>query len=342
MELTEVIKREHKIMKKNYTLSIVIPARSEMFLKNTVEDILKNKRGDTEIIVGLDGAWADPPVDQHPDVNIVYYNQSIGQRAMANRCVSLSRAKYVCKMDAHVAISEGWDVEMVKAMEEVGDNVTMVSIMRNLWVFEWACFENFCGWTQYQGPTPEKCPKCGSSRKIRRRMKWIGKSNPQSTSYCFNSQPHFAYFEDYKHRPQYIKDKAEKGLTETMSLQGSCFLCTREKYWELDLGGESLGNWGNQGLQISCDTWLTGGQVLVNHRCWYAHMFRTQGGNFGFPWPNSGRETEKTKNNVKDLFWKKGHPKQIRPVSWLVEKFWPVPGWSEDDLRRLKETEFKP
>jgi hypothetical protein len=36
-------------------ISILIPSRNEMFLKNTVEDILKNKRGNIEIIVGLDG-----------------------------------------------------------------------------------------------------------------------------------------------------------------------------------------------------------------------------------------------------------------------------------------------
>lgn len=41
-------------------LSVIIPSRHEEFLKNTVEDILKNKRGETEIIVGLDGQWANP------------------------------------------------------------------------------------------------------------------------------------------------------------------------------------------------------------------------------------------------------------------------------------------
>ena len=40
-------------------------------------------------------------------------------------------------------------------------------------------------------------------------MVWIGKHNPQSTSYCFDPSPHFQYFEDWKHRPAYEKDKAE-------------------------------------------------------------------------------------------------------------------------------------
>ena len=72
----------NKIMKK-YRLSIIIPSRCEEFLKNTVEDIIKNKRGDTEIIVGLDGEWSNPPLVQHPDVNVIYTSKSIGQRGIA-------------------------------------------------------------------------------------------------------------------------------------------------------------------------------------------------------------------------------------------------------------------
>jgi hypothetical protein len=109
-----------------YELSICLPARNEQFLLNTVQDILKNKRGKTEIIIGLDGAWADPAIPQHPDVNIVYYPEAIGQRAITDRCVSLSRAKYVCKMDAHCSIAEGWDVEMIRAMKEAGELRQMV------------------------------------------------------------------------------------------------------------------------------------------------------------------------------------------------------------------------
>jgi hypothetical protein len=159
-------------------------------------------------------------------------------------------------------------------------------------------------------------------------MVWIGKHNPQSTSYCFDSEPHFQYFEDYKHRPKYIEDK-KTGFTETMSLQGSCFMLTREKYWELNICDESLGSWGNQGIETACRTWLSGGRVLCNHNTWYAHMFRTQGGDFSFPYDQSGREVQKTKNNVKDLFWNNKWDKQIHPVSWLVEKFQPVPGWEK-------------
>ena len=304
-----------------------------MFLARTIEDILANIEADTEVIALLDGKWADPPVPQHPRVNVIYVPEAIGQRAGANLACKLSKAKYVMKVDAHCSFDKGFDRKMIEAFKVSGDDVTMVPVMRNLHAFDWKCYN--CGWKKYQGPTPTKCGGCDKP-KFRRKMLWIGKHNPQSTSYCFNSEPHFNYFEDWKHRPQYTKDKAEKGLTETMSLQGSCFMCTRENYWAWEVCDESLGNWGNQGIEVACATWLTGHRVLVNHTTWYAHMFRTAGGDFGFPWHGiKGQSTEQTKKNVKDLFWNMKHPTQIHPVSWLVKKFWPVGGWTEKDLNDL-------
>lgn len=317
-------------------LSILIPSRNEMFLKNTIDDALAHIEADTEIIALLDGQWADPPIPQHERVNIIYVNKAVGQRAGTNKACKLANGKYVMKVDAHCSFDQGFDRKMLEAFEKTGDNVTMVPIMRNLWAYDWKCYH--CGWKKYQGPTPEKCDQCGKSDKIRRKMMWVGKNNPQSTSYCFDKEPHFQYFEGYKHRPVYEKDKRETGLTETMSLQGSCFMCTREKYWELELCDEKLGNWGNQGIELACKTWLSGGRVLCNHNTWYAHMFRTQGGDFSFPWPAGGKDTQRTKENVKDLFWNKKWPKQVRPLSWLIERFMPVNGWTDEDLAKLKET----
>jgi len=326
-------------MIRNKDLSIIIPSRSEMFLKNTVEDALRNIEADTEIIVVLDGEWANPPVSQHERVNVVYLPKAVGQRATANLAVKLSRAKYIMKCDAHCSFDKGFDRKMLEAFKETGDNVTMVPIMRNLWAFDWKCYH--CGWKKYQGPTPEKCGQCGKTDKIKRKIMWIGKGRPQSTSYCFDATPHFQYFLEYRRRPEYKKAQKETGITETMSLQGSCFMCTRDKYWELKLCDEGFGNWGNQGIEVACKTWLSGGRVLCNQNTWYAHMFRTQGGDFSFPWPNSGKESVKTKARVRKQVWLGKLPHQKYPTSWLLEKFWPIPGWSDKDLKKLKENEKK-
>lgn len=317
-------------------LSIVIPARCEMFLAKTIENILENIEDETEVIATLDGSWSEPPIPQHPRVNVIYVPEAIGQRAGQNIAARLAIGKYIMKVDAHCAFEKGFDRKMIEFMEKHGDDVTAVPIMRNLHAFDWKCYH--CGKKWYQDAEPENCDQCHKGDKIRKKMLWIGKHNPQSWSYCFNAEPRFMYFEDYKHRPG-IRDKARKeGWSETMSLQGSCFMSTRENYWKKELCDERVGNWGNQGIEVACKTWLSGGRVLVNHETWYAHLFRTKT-NFGFPWPVSGRDQQKVKQRVKDLFWENKWPQMIHPVSWLVEKFWPIPGWEQKDLDELKSKE---
>ena len=316
-----------------------------MFISNTVEDLLKNKRGNTEIIVVLDSKWADPPIAQHPDVQVIYVPTAIGQRAATNIGVKLSKAKYVAKVDAHCSFDEGFDVKMIEAFKQAGDNCIIVPVMRNLHAFDWKCYS--CGWKKYQGPKPKECERCKRSDKIRRKIVWQPRRGTYSTSYAFDSQPHFSYFPEYKHRPEYIKGKAE-GLTETMSLQGSFFMATRENYWNLKLSDEAVGSWGNQGIELACKMWLSGGRVLINHKTWYAHMFRTQN-DFSFPYDHIN-SVDSTKKRVWEHFFNGKFKQQIHPVSWLVEKFWPIPpgtpddkrnniGWTSEALAVLKKTE---
>lgn len=337
-------------------LSILIPARSEMWLARTIQDILEHIEADTEVIVTLDGEWADPPIPQHPRVNVIYVPESIGQRAATNLACKLSKAKYVAKADAHCAFDQGFDRKMLEAFKEVGDDVTMVPIMYTLHVFDWKCMK--CGRRWYQGPTPTSCRednykgtgKPCDGKKFTRRMVWQPNRKKKSTAYCFDPSPHFQYFNKYKHHPDYARDLKKSKMTETMSLQGSFFMLTREKYWKLNICDESFGSWGHQGIETACKTWLSGGRVLTNHRTWYAHLFRTQGGDFGFPYPQSGRAVRDTKNKVWESFFDGSWPLQKHPVSWLVERFWPVSykgkdgkytEWTDEELKALKEKEVK-
>jgi len=292
-----------------YDLSILIPARNEMFLARTVSDILTHLEGDTEIIAVLDGGWADPPIPDHPLLTLVHHSQSIGQRAATNEAAKLSTAKYLMKVDAHCAFDQGFDV---KLMADMQDDWTMVPIMRNLHAFDWVC-EN--GHRRYQSPSGP-CNECGQPTKMD--VVWIPKENPQSTAYRFDRDLHFQYWQEYK--------KQQRGdLVETMSIQGSCFMVTREKYFELDLCDEGHGSWGQQGTEVACKTWLSGGRVIVSKKTWYAHLFRTQGGDFGFPYPNPG--IEKAREYSRDLWLNNKWDGAIHPLSWLIEKFAPIPEW---------------
>ncbi|OFW53984.1 MAG: hypothetical protein A2163_07895 [Actinobacteria bacterium RBG_13_35_12] len=472
-------------------LSILIPARNEIFLARTIKDILTNMEGNTEIIAVLDGAWADPPVKDDPRVTIIHHSESIGQRAASNEAARLSKAKYLMKVDAHCAFDKGFDVKMMADMQ---DNWTMLPIMRNLHAFDWVCPD---GHRRYQSPSGV-CTECGKETKMD--IVWIAKTNPQSTAYRFDTDMHFQYQNDRKNTAEYkygvilgyrlsfnpesispriidfltnlasshgftcrgnnswirenmtfntmsfspvnnsggegtsevlfvrnqsevgrittpaiitkmvndwntftssfrkatdnpsiensvcecffpetmessistfvnssdpipatrsfinsdlIKDLnniiggqfvysektssfhngsvtlipiVDKELNESMSIQGSCFMVTRDKWFELDICSEEFNSWGQQGVEVACKTWLSGGKVIVNHKTWYAHMFRTQGGDFSFPYDNPQSKVLENRAKSKELFAGNKWFKAIHDFQWLINKFNP-PDW---------------
>lgn len=300
-------------------LSILIPARNEMFLSRTIDDLLENIEGNTEIIAVLDGAWPEIPIKDDKRVTLVYLHESIGQRAATNLACRLSTAKYVMKVDAHCAFDKGFDVKLLKDMR---DNWTVAPLMKNLHAFDWVCDK--CGNTRYQGRTPESCPYCSNTTDFHRNIVWRAKDSPKSASFRFDRTLHFQYFNEFSKRPE-----GKPMIAESMSLQGSCFLLTRKKYWELNICDEAFGSWGQQGVEVACKTWLSGGRVMVNKNTWYAHMFRTQGGDFGFPYDISGSQIDHARKLSRELFQNNTWPQQIKPLSWLINKFAPVPDWHE-------------
>ena len=293
-------------------LSILIPARNEMFLARTVQDILLHIEGDTEIIVVLDGAPADPPLPVDERVRVIQLSQSIGQRAATNLAARASQAKYVMKCDAHCAFDQGFDVKMMRDMRP---DWTMVPLMRNLHVFDWVCRE--CGHRRYQSPSGP-CGKCGGE--TCRDVVWAAKTNPSTTAMLFDSDLKFGYWRAYKNR--------QRGdLVETMSCLGACWMIERERYHELGMLDEGHGSWGQMGTEVACKTWLSGGSLICNKRTWFAHMFRTQGGDFGFPYPLSSKDVKKARAYSHSLWMNDSWPHATRPLSWILNKFAPVPKW---------------
>lgn len=303
-------------------LSIVIPARHEEWLSRTVADLLKNIRGNTEILIGLDGEWCDPPIPAHERVTIFYSPVSLGQRGMTDQLVRLAKGKWIAKTDAHCSFDEGFDV---KLLDGVQDDWTVVPIMRHLHVFDWVCPD---GHRRYQGPSGP-CTIC--NKETKKDVVWISKESPKSRAYCFDSEPHFQYYNKWTHSEQY-KQQLLTGFTESMSIQGSFFAMTREKYWQLKMDDPGYGSWGSQGIQVACSTWLTGGKVMINHKTWYCHCFRTQGRDFGFPYPQSGNQVQRAKAYAKELFFNNKFEGQTKPFYYILSKFWPVPGWTEEQL----------
>jgi hypothetical protein len=278
-------------------LSILIPSRNEQFLKNTVEDILANIEDETEIIVGLDGVWADVPKD--PRVSVYYSPISLGGRGMTNQLCRLSKAKYVMKSDAHCAFDKGFDKKLI---EDMHDDWTVVPMMYNLHVFDWECKK--CGERFYQGPTPPNC-KCGNTE-FKQVIIWKPRLDRCSWNWVFNKDLKFELGDGCHDTPK------ERGLVETACLLGACFMLTRKKYWSLNICEEIYGSWAQQWTEVAMKTWSSGGKLMCNQKTWFAHLYRFKVGEFGFPYPqNYDEENEQAKKIIRERF----------DTEWLLKKF---------------------
>jgi hypothetical protein len=313
-------------------VSVLIPARNEMWLAKTIESVLSHSEMDTEVIAVLDGAWADPPIPDNPRVQLIYHSESIGQRAAINEAARMSTAKYVMKLDAHCDVDQGFDRKLMQPYEdgELEGNVTTIPRMYNLHVFDWKC--NSCGHQSYQGPVPKKCEKCGKSEGFERVVIWTPRWNRRADFARFDKNLHFQYWGACGKRPE-----ADVDLAEVLCFVGACFFMPRERYWEIDGCDERHGSWGQQGVEMSCKSWLSGGRMIVNKRTWFSHLFRTQPG-FGFPYHNPQSAVDKARQHSRWL-WEGGNwEKAVHPLSWLLDRFYPVPEWHDEKATEKSKT----
>ena len=300
-------------------LSVCIPSRNEKFLGRTVQSVLAAAEADTECIIVLDGYWpaVPDPIYDHPKVTIIHVDQPVGQRGGVNMAASLSRAKYVMKLDAHCSVDQGFDRKLIADCEP---DMTVIPRMHNLHVFDWLCTK--CNARYYQADPMESCP-CGS-REFIEDLVWKPREGRGKTTdfMCFDHELHFQYWYRYKNRPA-----AQGQVSDLMSSIGACFFMERKRFWDLEGLDEAHGFWGQFGTEIACKSWLSGGRHVVNKNTWFAHYFRV--GKLKFPYHISGDAQERARLYSRDLWLNNKWPKQIRPLSWLVEKFAPVKYWHD-------------
>lgn len=296
-------------------LSILIPARNEEFLNRTIQNILENIEANTEIIVILDGAPPVQPLPHHERLIVVQNEESVGQRAATNQAARLSTAKYVMKLDAHCALGKGFDRILI---EDMKPNRTVVPRMYNLHAFDWKCSQ--CGNRTYQGGKPEKCERC-SGKEFEKVIVWKEKRSPETDFMTFDKELRVQYWARFKRRPE-----AKGDIAPLMCCLGACFMMERERYWYLEGMDERHGSWGQMGVEVSCKSWLSGGEMVVNKKTWFAHMFRTQEG-FRFPYPNPQEGINHAREFSRDLWENNKWEKAKFPLSYIIDKFAPVPDW---------------
>lgn len=274
------------------TLSVIIPARNEIYLEKTIQNILENMRGDTEILVVLDGYIPDPQIITNSNkVKFIYYEESIGQRQAINAAAKQSTSTFIMKLDAHCALDEGFDVKLMANCEY---DWTVVPRMYNLDIATWL-------------------PKLHK----RTDYMYIGLRE--------NGELRAEYYQNGHRQP-----KNDKEIDDIMCCMGPCFFMHRERFWELGGCDEAHGSWGQQGIEVACKAWLSGGKLVVNKKTWFSHWFR---GDVGFPYPMSGKACSYARKHSKDLWLNNKWPQQVRPFEFLLDKFNP-PNWENHEMKQ--------
>ncbi len=302
-------------------LSVIVPGRNELFMKQTVENVLANMRGDSEVIAVCDGYWPDPPLQDHPRLKVIHHTEAVGQRAATNDGAKLSRAKFVMKLDAHCSVDEGFDV---KLMHDCQPDWCLVPAMHHLHAFDWQC--KTCGRRTYQGSKPSQCETPCRSTDFEMVIVWKPKHNKPHISYRFDRNLQFEYWNDHAKRPE-----CQGPLVETMSFIGACMFLERDRFWSLGGMDEEHGSWGQFGTEWACKSWLSGGKLIGTRNTWFAHMFRTgnfaAGGQSTWPYPMSQEQIDRARDYSRNLWLNDQWSQQTRPLQWLIDKFQPVPDW---------------
>jgi len=275
-------------------LSVIIPAKNENYLEQTLRNVLANAEGEIEIIVILDEWVPEPKIDMNDDrVIFMYYPNGIGQRQGINAGAKIAKGKYIMKLDAHCAVDKGFDVKLAEDCEY---DWTVIPRMYNL------------------------------------NIKTFEPKFHKRTDYMYIS----SMSGEKPFRAQYYGSKQKKNdimLDDTMCCMGPCFFMHKDRFWELGGCDEGHGGWGQQGVEVSCKAWLSGGALKVNKKTWFAHWFR--GGSYnkvyspGFPYKMSGNLQKKARQYSQDLWLNNKWDKQVRDFEWMVKKFNP-PTWNTD------------
>jgi len=279
-------------------LSVIIPNRNSPFAMKTVQDLLDKAVNSIEIIVYVDEKWPENMIlDKR--VTYIHRHKPLGMRAGINAGLAAATGKYVMKLDDHCMFAEGYD----KVLE---DN----------------CAENWL-------ITPRRYSLDAE--------KWERNMTRPVRDYHYLCYPRKGKEHDWGMHgvewPDRGKERSDPkyDIDDTMSMQGSCWFANRQYFMKtvgyLDDRVETYSSFAQEPQEIGLKYWLKGGEHKVNKKTWYAHLHKGR---------TYGRMYHEDIHTVSSHNWSAKHwmnneePNLIHPISWLVEKFWPVPTWPED------------
>jgi len=278
-------------------LSVIIPAHKELFLQKTIDSLLEVSElgDDIEVLPVWDGTEFMTPIKADSRVRVLHFASQRGMRAAINVGLTEATGKFVMKLDAHCAFDQGFDRKMV---ESCVDNWLLIPRRYSLDDINWSINEH-------------------------------KRDQPRDYHYLTYPLPLYP-----RMTPQVYDRSKGPEIDDTMSFQGSCWVANREIFMRrvglLDDRKKTYGSFAAEQLEIGLKYWLKGGEVKVIKSTWYAHL-RKMPRHYATGKFQMKRLRFKTNWNWATEYWLNNRdPDIIYKFSWLIEKFWPVPGWPED------------
>lgn len=277
-------------------VSVVIAARNERHLPRMIGHLRQRLTGDYEIVCVQDGPPYQP-LPEHPRLR-VYNREHTGLKPSINFAASQALGKYLLKLDAHCAISEGLDETLACEMEP-----------------NWMVVPRFF---TLDGETWE--PNRG---KPHADYWYLDCPLTDPKGYRFKAGGY--WFERTRERAHIAP------LDETMTHHGSAWFVERD-FFINKLGGMQTEGYGLSYMEpadLGLRTWLGPweGKVMINKSGWYAHLHQqanTRG--YGISMREIKRAYLWTATH-----WMFGHwPLAVHDIGWLVDRFWPIPTWPEN------------
>ena len=278
-------------------VSVVLPSRNEQFLPNTIDDVLKNAEGDIEVIAVLDGYWPDPILKDDPRLKVIHKSVSEGLRAGINSGVSIATGDYILKADAHTLWAKGFDTVLKNDCE---DNWVMIPRRKRLDAEKWDIQDVGKPDVDYEYLSYPDNPGDFGGAGLNGRI-WTQRIVERADD------------------PKYVID-------ELPASQGSAWFMKKSYFHQLGLmDEENFGPFWNESQELAFKSWLTGGQYMVNKKTYYAHLHK--GKKYGRGYSMSNSWLKQGRNYTMRFFaGEKLIKDQKYPLSWLIEKFMPMPG----------------
>ena len=289
-------------------VSVIIPARNELYIRETIKEVFDNAEDEVEVILVLDGYEPDYKIPRKKGLRTIKNETVIGMRPCVNQGAEAATGKYIMKLDAHCKLGPGWD-KILK--DDCDDN--WITVPRRYWL---------------DAPT--------WTIKDKQHVDFMTYIYPFTRPYF----PRLTCRPDYQ-RAERMKDEL---ISEDMGFQGSCWFMHKEHFWKR-LGGmntHGYGTFGEEPQEIGLKTQLgpSEGKIMRNKKTWYAHWSKP-----GSHWRTdpdiAGRvsdiEREAGYLYAWDFWWHNKLEDRKHDFEWIVDRFWPLRTWPDNWRTLVKQ-----